>query len=164
MNKNNNIKSSDTQLYITRVFDAPVEKVWEAWTNPDMLKKWWGPRGFTAPYAEIDFRVGGKSLACMKAPDGKEYWSTGTYKEIIHYKKIVTTDSFSDERGNIVSAEEYGMKDLPMELEIELNFKKLENETTEMNLIHRGFPPGEMMNSARQGWNQSFDKLEEILR
>ncbi|HBI17476.1 MAG: hypothetical protein UR60_C0043G0022 [Candidatus Moranbacteria bacterium GW2011_GWF2_34_56] len=152
------------ELIINRIFNAPIERVWEAWTNPEIFKKWWGPKDFTAPYAEVDFRVGGKSLACMKAPDGKEYWSTGTYKEIIPYKKIVTTDSFSDKEGNIVSAKEYGMEDIPEELEIEVNFKKLENRKTDMTLKHGKFPEGSIIKSAQQGWSQSFDKFEEILK
>ena len=65
-------------LSITRIFDAPRELVWKAWTNPEMFRKWWGPKGFTCPVSRIDFRVGGKYLSCMRGPDGKDYWSTNT--------------------------------------------------------------------------------------
>src|SRR2546422_847950 len=100
-------------LTIERVFDAPVEEVWNAWTEPEMFKKWWGPKDFTSPHATIDPKVGGKYLVSMKGPAGtpfdKEMWSTGTYEEIIPMQKIVVTDSFADEQGNVVPSTYYGM-------------------------------------------------------
>ena len=68
---------------------------------PEHIKKWWGPAIFTAPTVKIDFRVGGKYLYSMLANDGtpmagQEFWSTGTYEEIVPLKKIVATDHFSD--------------------------------------------------------------------
>jgi hypothetical protein len=53
------------ELTITRVFDAPVERVWSAWVEPEMVKKWWGPKGFMVPVVEMDFREGGTSLVSM---------------------------------------------------------------------------------------------------
>lgn len=160
----NEINNKKGQLTIVRVFDAPLEKVWKAWTDLNMLEKWWGPKDFTAPHIELDFREGGKYLYCMKSPDGKEYWSTGVFKEIVPYEKIITTDSFADEKGNIVSAEYYGMKDLPLELEVAINFKKIDDMKTEMTLLHGQFPEKSMMEMTRQGWNQSFDKFAKILK
>jgi len=65
-------------LIINRIFNAPVEKVWDAWTNPEHMKTWWGPKPFTAPTINIDFRVGGTCHACMHAFTGRtrflEYW------------------------------------------------------------------------------------------
>src|SRR5436309_6181260 len=105
------------ELTIVRVFDAPREAVWKAWTDPERAKRWWGPKGFTAPFIEIDFRVGGKYLFCMRSPDGKDYWSTGTYREIVPMKKFVATDSFADAKGKVVPASYYGMDaDFPLEL------------------------------------------------
>src|SRR5256885_16049100 len=99
---------NEKELRIVRVFDAPRERVWKAWTDPEQVKRWWGPEHFTAPFAKIDLRVGGVYLFCMQDQDGKEYWSTGTYKEIVPQKKIVVTDSFADKNGKRVSAEQYG--------------------------------------------------------
>ena len=157
-----NIQQTD-DLVITRTFDAPPKLVWEAWTNPEAFKKWWGPNGYTTPHCEIDLRVGGKFLGCMRSTEGKEFWSTGTYKEITPYKKLVCTDSFADEHGNVVSASYYGMEDFPMELLMSVTFKKI-NAKTRMTLRHKGFPKGDMLNEAREGWNQSFDKLAESLK
>ena len=67
------------RLVVTRVFDAPRELVWKAWTDPKYVMQWWGPKGFTSPVCKMDFRVGGKFLFCMRAPDGQEYWNGGEY-------------------------------------------------------------------------------------
>ncbi len=59
------------RMVVTRVFDAPRALVWKAWTDPQYVMQWWGPKGFTAPFCKIDFRVGGKFLCCMRSPDGQ---------------------------------------------------------------------------------------------
>ena len=59
------------RMVITRIFDAPRALVWKAWTDPQYVMQWWGPKGFTSPVCKIDFGVGGKFLFCMKTPDGQ---------------------------------------------------------------------------------------------
>ena len=88
------------RMTITRVFDAPRELVWKAWTDPRYVMQWWGPEGFTAPVVQMDFRVGGKSLLCMRTPDGQEFWNAVEYHDIIPYEKIVSSMYFSDSEGN----------------------------------------------------------------
>src|SRR5689334_21711812 len=97
----------ENDIVINRVFDLPVSKVWRALTEAEQFKKWWGPEGFTCPSTKMEARVGGKYLNCMRGPDGKEYWSTGVVKEFIPEKKLVVTDSFSDDKGNKKPASEY---------------------------------------------------------
>jgi len=151
-------------LIIERIFDAPRQQVWKAWTDPEQVKRWWGPKDFTAPFAELDLRVGGKYLFLMRSPEGKDYWSTGTYREIVPMEKIVATDSFSDEKGNVVPASNYGMTgDWPLELIVTVTFED-QDKKTKMTLNHVGFPPGEPREMAYEGWNQSFDKLAEVWR
>jgi uncharacterized protein YndB with AHSA1/START domain len=150
-------------LVITRVFNAPREKVWKAWTDPELVKKWWGPQGFTAPFVQLDLRVGGRYLFCMRAPDGKDYWSTGRYKEIDPPMHIVATDSFADEHGNVVPASHYGMEgEFPLELIVDVTFEKLSGGT-KFNLRHIGMPAGQNADLARQGWSESFVKLDAVL-
>lgn len=161
-------KAVTQELIITRVFDAPREQVWKAWTEPEQIKKWWGPKNFSAPVSTIDLRVGGKYLNCMRGagPDGvvRDYWSTGIYREIVLLRKIVCTDSFADEQGNAVPAAYYDMPgDFPQELIVTVTFEEKAGKTT-MTLVHAGMPAGEMSDLARQGWNESFDKLAGILR
>ena len=151
-------------LVITRVFDAPLEMVWRHFTEPDLVKRWWGPEGYTAPSVRIDLRVGGESLFCMRSPEGQEIWSKGVYREVVPMERIVTTDSFADEKGNVVPATYYGMSsDFPLELLITMTFKEYGGKT-EFILKHSGMPSGPDLDGARTGWNQSFDKLDDSLR
>jgi uncharacterized protein YndB with AHSA1/START domain len=149
------------ELTITRVFDASREKVWKAWTAPEEVKKWWGPKNFTSPVSKIDLRVGGKYLHCMRGPDGKDYWSTGVYREIVPMERLVVTDSFADEKGNVVPASHYGITgDFPLELLVTVTFEELGNKT-KMLLRHEGIPEGMMRELTETGWSESFDKLAE---
>jgi uncharacterized protein YndB with AHSA1/START domain len=153
-------------VVIERVFDAPRELVWKAWSDPQMAMRWWGPEGFTAPAAEIDFRVGGKMLLAMQSPDfneGRPIWSTGTYREIVPLERIVVTDSFADEKGTVVPATYYGMPDnFPLEMLVTVTFEDVDGKT-KMTLRHEGLPAGEMREGAGTGWNESFDKLADSL-
>ena len=156
-------KSTGPEIVITRIFDAPRELVWKAWTEPERLMRWWGPKGYTAPACKMDFRVGGKYHFCMRSPEGKNYWSTGVYREIVESERIVCTDSFADEHGNPVPASHYGMPgDWPVELLVTLTFEEHAGQT-KMTLRHEGIPAGEMKEMAGTGWNESFDKLAETL-
>jgi uncharacterized protein YndB with AHSA1/START domain len=150
-------------INVTRVFDAPPELVWDLWTDPNQYMCWWGPKDFTSPYAKFDLHVGGKYLSCMRGPDGKEYWDTGTYEEIIEPRRIVYTDTFADENGNEVPPSYYGMRgDKPIEMAVEVTLENFGGKTR-MMVEHCGLPEGEMLDQAREGWNQSFDKLARCL-
>ena len=149
-------------LVIERIFEAPVELVWKAWTEPEHMKRWFGPHGYTCPVVEIDLRVGGKNLNCMRSSEGQDIWSTGTYKEIVPMKRLVITDSFADENGNPVPATHYGMPEMPMEMLISVDFEDLGGRT-KMTLRHEGLPAGDMREGAGQGWSESFDKLADSL-
>jgi uncharacterized protein YndB with AHSA1/START domain len=166
MNAKTNLarKPVEQELVITRVFDAPREAVWKAWTDPEWVKRWWGPKDFTAPFSRIDLRKGGKYLFCMRSPEGKDYWSTGVYQEIVEPSLLVFTDSFADEKGNIVPATHYGMsQDFPLELQVTVTLEEHKGKTT-MTLHHVGIPAGKMLEMTEAGWNESFDKLAESLK
>src|ERR1700710_1907653 len=91
-----NTVNETERMVVTRVFDAPRELVWKAWTDPKYVMRWWGPKGFTTPVCQMDFRVGGKSLFCMKTPDGQEFWNAVAYHEIVLHEKIVSDMYFSE--------------------------------------------------------------------
>jgi uncharacterized protein YndB with AHSA1/START domain len=153
-------KQSHNELVITRIFYAPREIVWKYWTDPEYFKKWWGPKHYTCPVSKIDFRLGGKYLHAMRSTGGQEFWSTGTYKEIIPMEKIVATDSFADENGNVVPSTHYGMEGFPLELEVTFTFEDLGGKT-KMTLRHVGIEnlDGEIREAMEQGWQESFDKI-----
>jgi uncharacterized protein YndB with AHSA1/START domain len=151
------------ELTIIREFDVPRELIWKAWTHPDLFKKWWGPKDFSCPYSEMDLRVGGKYLHCMQSPEGQDFWTTGVYKEIKPMEKLVFTDSFADEEGNMVSASYYGIEDFPPESEISVTLEKV-NGKTKLTLRHSDIPEGDLQEETHAGWNQSFDKLSKSLK
>ena len=150
-------------ITIKRTFNLPLSAVWKAWTEPESMKKWWGPKEYTCPDCSIDFRVGGKFLASMQGADGKKIWSTGTYKEIVPLKKIVNTDSFADSTGNIVPASYYKMSgDWGLELLVTTEFEEVDGKTN-ISLQHAGLPV-ELSDECMQGWQSSFDKLESNMK
>jgi uncharacterized protein YndB with AHSA1/START domain len=160
----NRTENTGGEISITRFFNASRQLVWKAWTDPEYIKRWWGPKNFTAPFCSIDFRVGGVLLFCMRSPEGRDYWSTGIYREIVEYERIICTDSFSDEKGNVVPASYYGMStNFPLEMIWKLTFEN-HNGGTLLNLLHSGLPPGNDSDLTKQGWNESFDKFVETLK
>ncbi|MDM7921317.1 MAG: SRPBCC domain-containing protein [Pyrinomonadaceae bacterium] len=84
------------EIVITREFDAPRELVWKAWTEPEHIEKWFGPKGFSTRVAEHDLSVGGRSTYVMTGPDGKEYPGTGVFLEIVPMERIVSSDEFGE--------------------------------------------------------------------
>jgi uncharacterized protein YndB with AHSA1/START domain len=91
-----------TTVRMERTFNAPVEKVWKVWNDPDLIKKWWGAKDYTAPIIQNDLRVGGTYLWSMKSEKGEMFWNTGVYKEVIPNKRIACTMSFSNEKGKAI--------------------------------------------------------------
>lgn len=161
------------EFVITRIFDAPRELVWKAWTDPEMVKEWWGPKYFTAPSIKIDLRVGGKYIYCMHGPKGSQFdmdfYSAGIYKEIVPMEKLVVTDYFSDKDGNKVDPVKFDMSpDFPKEMDVTVTFEEMGNKT---KLTIRYAKPAtdaqyEAMKKSGmdEGWNTSLDKLAQTLR
>ena len=87
--------SSERELTITRIIDAPPEKVFKAWTDPVLLKQWFVPKPWTVASVEIDVRPGGSCNIVMRSPEGQEFPNPGVYLEVIANKKIVFTDAYT---------------------------------------------------------------------
>jgi uncharacterized protein YndB with AHSA1/START domain len=92
--------TTDLELTITRVFDAPRELVFEMWTNPDHLAKWWGPAGFTAESCTVELVKGGGWRTCIRDADGVEHWATGTYHEIVRPERLVFSFAWEEPKGS----------------------------------------------------------------
>lgn len=153
----------EQELVITRVFDAPRDLVFKAWTERDRMMRWWGPNGFTLPVCNIDVRPGGAYLYCMRSPEGQDYWGKGVYREIVEPERIVCTDSFADEEGNTVSPQAYGMSpDWPEEALITVTFDE-QGGKTRLTLQHAPLKPGPERDMCHQGWSESLVKLEKYL-
>ena len=155
--------SVQADLVITRRLDAPRERVWQAWTGCEHLRRWWGPSGHSVTSCHLDVRVGGRFLLCMHSPEGKDIWSTGVYREVEPGVRLVATDSFADEQGNVVPPTQYGFApDLPEELLLIVTLEE-QDGATELTVRHRGIPLGEDYGSTRIGWSQSLRKLATLI-
>ncbi|RPI39822.1 MAG: SRPBCC domain-containing protein [Methanoregulaceae archaeon] len=156
-------KTCEDEIIITRLFDAPRELAWRVWTEPEFVMQWWGPKGYTSPSCKIDLREGGSYLCSMRSPEGKDFWSAGVYREIKKPERIVCTDSFADEKGNVVPAAYYGMSpDFPLEMLVTVTFD-VQAGRTKLTLRHAGIPAGEMRDLTRAGWIESLDKYAGVL-
>ncbi len=145
------VRAEARELVITRVFDAPRDLVWKAWTEPERMKEWSAPKGFTIPVNEGELRPGGAWRACMRKPDGTDLWLGGVYREIVEPERLVFTHAWLDEQGSpgpetvvTVTLTERGGK-------------------TEMSFHQSGFDSVESRDGHAGGWTECFDKLDEHL-
>ena len=152
------------RMVVTRVIDASREIVWKAYTQPEYVQQWWGPKGFTSPSCRSDFRVGGMFLYCMRSPDGQEGWTGGQFHEIIPHEKIVYSLYFADSDGNRMEPEEIGVEHEAIDgVYDEVRFEDLGDGRTKITLIGN-----ESMESARaigqfEGNQQILDKLAAVV-
>src|SRR5688500_2024100 len=102
MANSNTTASFPRELNLVRTFNAPIELVFEAWTQPKHIKNWFAPSGFTTPEAEFDARPGGEVRICMRGPDGTDYWSSGNVVEINAPTKVVADTGVEGEDGKIL--------------------------------------------------------------
>jgi len=155
----NDRKGTEDAVVIERGFDAPVDLVWQMWTDPEDFKAWYGPDGASIPVAKMDVRVGGQRLVCMEmqAPDGPmQMWFTGEYREVIENERLVYTESMSDENGNVISPSEMGMPEgHPTTTEVRVELEDLGGRT-KMVMTHAGIPAD---SPGAAGWAMALDKL-----
>ena len=159
-----NTVNETERMVVTRVFDAPRELVWKAWTESKYVMQWWGPKGFTSPVCKMDVRVGGKSLCCMRTPDGQEFWNAIEYHEIVPLEKIVSSMYFSDSEGNKIDPEQLGIEQEAIDGAYDVTiFEDLGNGQT--RLTHIGNEPMESAKNSGQmeGWVEMFDKIAEVV-
>lgn len=155
---------AEQELVSTRTINAPREMVFKAWTEPEHLKRWWGPRGFTAPHVTIDPRPGGVYHYVMRSPDGQEFWGKGVFREIVRPERIVYMDSFSDEAGNLVEPTHYGMSpDFPAQTLITVTFAEHQGKTEVTLRYSVGSASAIDRENMQQGWAESLDRLAEYL-
>jgi uncharacterized protein YndB with AHSA1/START domain len=159
-----NLKKVD--LVVTRIIDAPLELVWKAWTDPEQVKRWWGPKDYTSPDCRIDFREGGKYVFCMRAPEeqgGQDSYTSGTYLKIMPMQLLEFTQYLSDKDGNKIDPSVIGMPpDFPKEIRTVIVFKA-KRDMTELLITEYNWTPGQMFVYSLAGMHQTIDKLGVIL-
>jgi len=136
---------------ISRIFEAPLSTVWEAWTQPQHIAQWWGPKGMAVEVQSHEFKVGGNWAYAMPMPDGNQFISEGTYLEIEERTKIVTTANF---------------RPMTEGVELHASFEAHGDKTLFIfNVIH---PSVEYRIQQEQmgiynGWGGAFDRLEQFI-
>jgi uncharacterized protein YndB with AHSA1/START domain len=159
-NENPTQTKKKRDLIVTRVFDAPVEQVWKAWSDPSFVMRWWGPEGFTSPLAQMEFREGGTSLVCMSSPEYGNHYSTWQYERIVPLHRIEYIHNLSDKDRNPVDPVSMGMPpDFPQGQRHTVNFKDLGNGKTEMTVTEHNWTVGQMMEMSKLGLEQCLDKM-----
>jgi len=166
-----------TQPFVTsRVFDAPRERVWKAWTDAEQMKKWWGPAGFKVHTARMDLRPGGIFHYGMKAPDGSDMWGRFTFREIDAPKRLVFINAFSDPKGGVTRHP--GHMTWPLEMLSTITFEEVGNNPkgqggktkvtvqwipadSSTELERKTFDEGH--DSMKQGWGGTMNQLAAYL-
>src|ERR1700753_2140695 len=125
-------------LTVTRVFDAPVEQAWRAWSDAEGVMQWWGPTGFTSPSAKMDFREGGTSLVCMRAPQdfgGQDFYNTWHYTKIVPMQSIDFIQNLVNKDGQRIDPTSVGLSpEMPQDARSVVTFKQLEGGKTEVTV------------------------------
>jgi len=135
------------EMILTRVFDAPRELVWKLWTEPEHIRKWWGPKGFTLPGCEMDFRTGGAYRFVMRGPGGEDHPFHGVYRELVRNERIVFTAVLENLPGQ--------------ELLTTVNFAD-EGGKTKLT-VRQTTPQGEAGRGQNQGWSETLERLAELI-
>jgi uncharacterized protein YndB with AHSA1/START domain len=168
MSDNVTQNAATTDMTVTYIFDAPVTAVWKAWSEGEQVKRWWGPRGFTAPVANMAFRVGGTSLVCMRAPaeyGGQEIYNTWTYRKIVPMQEIEFINRFADSDGKQLDPATMNLPPgIPVEVRHVLIFKSLGDNRTEFTVTEYGYPSAEVAELSKSGMKECLDKLAESLQ
>jgi uncharacterized protein YndB with AHSA1/START domain len=143
------------EVILTRIFDAPPQLVWMAWTDPRHMAQWWGPKGFTNPVCELDVRQGGAIRIHMRAPNGAVHPMTGNFEEVIPPERLVFTFVARDQDGNPL-----------LEGRTTVTFEDVGGRTT--LTVHAravGVAPiaPQMLAGMEMGWTQSLERLAELV-
>lgn len=160
----NNQKSEAKDLAVTRVFDAPVAEVWKYWAESEYVKKWWAPEGFTTPLARMDFREGGTSLVCMRAPGGQDFYSAWSYRKIEPMKLIEYIHNLADKDGKKADPVKVGLPpDFPQDVRNVITFKTVGENKTEMIVTEYGYTSDQWFDLSKAGLEQCLDKMAAAL-
>ncbi|HXM84424.1 MAG TPA: SRPBCC domain-containing protein [Stellaceae bacterium] len=145
-------KPVEREITITRVYDASRDLVWKAWTDPQRLAQWWGPKGFSNPVCTLDARVGGSWRIVMRAPDGAEYPCGGIYREIVALERLVFTNIATDKDGKPI-----------IDGLTTVTFADAGSGKTKLTLHTRGTAlvdyAAAYLQGMETGWSQSLDRL-----
>jgi uncharacterized protein YndB with AHSA1/START domain len=156
-----------SDMVITRTFDAPIEAVWRTWHEPELVRQWWGPAGFTSPRADMDLREGGRSLVCMRAPKefgGQDFYNTWTYSRIVPMERIEFVSHLTDEHGEVLDPATLGLPPgIPKAVPHVVTFGPAGGGRTELTVAEHGYTTDQARDISRAGMEQCLDKMAASL-
>ncbi len=139
-------------LTIERTFNAPLKLVWEAWSQPENIAQWWGPKGMETKVLEHNFKVGGHWKYVMQMPNGGEFITEGVYSEIVEFKKIVSSADF---------------KPMTEGVELHVRFEESGTQTKfTFKVIHEtaAYCKQQEEMGFYNGWGSTFDRLDNYVK
>jgi uncharacterized protein YndB with AHSA1/START domain len=145
-------KENSKVLIIERIFDAPRELVFKAWTEPERMMHWFCCEDFKVLFAEVDLKVGGSWRSSMESPEGNQYTEGGVFREILEPERLVTTWAWE-----AIGGEENHQ--IGYETLVTVNFEPFEGNKTKMLFRQEFFETIESRDSHNQGWSEAFDNL-----
>ena len=152
MTDETDIETTDRSLIISRTFDAPRERVWNAWTDPDEIERWLCPEGFTVAFAEGDVHPGGGWRSGMRSPDGDVLVISGEYREVVEPERLVFTHAWEDGEGQ------------PGHETIVTVTLAADGDRTTLTFHQEGLASVESRDSHEEGWNGVLENLAGHLR
>jgi uncharacterized protein YndB with AHSA1/START domain len=141
----------EPKLVITRIFDAPRDVVFQAWTEPGRVARWWGPQGFVTTYCDMDIRPGGAFRVCMRSPEGAEHWKQGVYREVVEPERLVFTFAWEDTDGNATH-----------QTLVTVSFAE-EGSRTKLTLHQAVFETVARRDEHQRGWTSTLQRFAEYL-
>jgi uncharacterized protein YndB with AHSA1/START domain len=153
-------------IVVSRIIDAPIQKVWQAWTDPQAMMRWWGPQFYTSPSCKIDLRVGGAFVFAMQAPPeqgGQVSYTAGVYARVIPLERLEFSQHLSDANGIPLDPALVGLPaDFPKEIRTSV-VMKTRRDMTELTVTEYDWAFGQMYVYSQLGLHQSIDKLIQSL-
>jgi uncharacterized protein YndB with AHSA1/START domain len=158
---------SDTfDVVVRRTFPVRPEQAWRAWSEADLVKQWWGPDGFSCPFADVDLRVGRRTLVAMRAPaefGGGDMYSTWTYTEVLPHSRIAYVFNFADPQGSRLVPADLGMgPGVPDDGEHVVSFDDIGDRRTQRTVVEHGYTTEDARNQSQAGLEQCVDKMAAI--
>lgn len=151
------------QVHIEITINAPIDRVFRAWTDPKKLMKWYAPDGCTILFKKLEIKTGGRFHSCISNPEYGDCWCIGEYREIISNSKLVFTMINADEYGNPVNPADVGMdKNWPMETLVTVTFTP-DNGKTKLQLRQTVSEALAKKTGAHPSWLQMIDKMQRLL-
>jgi uncharacterized protein YndB with AHSA1/START domain len=157
MNKTS-FSTEKNKLFVTRTFNAPLALVWRAWTEAELLDKWWAPRPWQSVTTEMDFKENGLRVYYMAGPEGEKHWCRTNYKTVDMHRHFTGADAFADESGNINEAMPVGLFSVQFNADSNqtevTNITEYPSEADLQKVIEMGM---------KEGLSMAFQNLDEVL-